>query len=164
VIWKGWGGLVCYGPTFPFLCVSRGHALEPCAYSANNKVGENYYAQRKKIRAQGKLNPRPQLWYHARRHLLYLSNYKTQVIWKGRGGLLCYGRTLSVCFVQLSFALYINKIPQQGSPLLCISFQKKLLTPAGLEGRTASQCNICCILVLHVFFITCLGMHLSLFC
>jgi hypothetical protein len=59
----------------------------------NNKVGENYYAQRKKMCDRGKLNPKPQLWYHARWHLLCQSNHKTQVIWKGRGGLLCYSPT-----------------------------------------------------------------------
>jgi hypothetical protein len=33
----------------------------------------------------------------ARRHLLYQSNHKTQVIWKGRGGLLCYSPTSPSC-------------------------------------------------------------------
>jgi hypothetical protein len=31
--------------------------------------------------------------YHARRHLICQSNHKTRVIWKGRGGLLCYSAT-----------------------------------------------------------------------
>jgi hypothetical protein len=34
---------------FPLLRASHGRALEPCAYSANNKVGGNYYAHQKKI-------------------------------------------------------------------------------------------------------------------
>jgi hypothetical protein len=46
-----------------------------------------------KLRDRRKLNLRPRLWYHARRHLLYQFNHKTQVIWKGRGGLLCYSPT-----------------------------------------------------------------------
>jgi hypothetical protein len=45
VIWKGRGDLLCYNPTFSLLHASRGHVLRPCAYSANSKVGENYYAQ-----------------------------------------------------------------------------------------------------------------------
>jgi hypothetical protein len=38
----------------------------------------------------GELNPRPRLWYHARRSSISQSNHKTQVIWNGREGLLCY--------------------------------------------------------------------------
>jgi hypothetical protein len=53
VTWKGRGSLLCYGPTFPLLCASHGRALGPCAYSANSKVGGNYYAQRKKMRSWG---------------------------------------------------------------------------------------------------------------
>jgi hypothetical protein len=47
---------------------------------------------------QGKLNPRPRLCYHVRRHLLCQSNHKTQVIWKRRGDLLCYSPTGSMRF------------------------------------------------------------------
>jgi hypothetical protein len=56
------------------------------------------YAQRKITWPGGELNPRPRLWYHARRHLLCQSNHKTQVIWKGRGGLLCYSPTVYFLF------------------------------------------------------------------
>jgi hypothetical protein len=49
----------------------------------NSKVGVNYYVQRKKIRGQGKLNLRPQLWYHVRRHLLCQPTIKPR--WYGRG-------------------------------------------------------------------------------
>jgi hypothetical protein len=90
MIWKGRVRLLCYSTTFLLLRASRGRTLRPYAYSANSKVAENYYTQRKKMRDRGKLNPRPRLWYHTRRPLLCQSNHKTQVIWKGRGSLLCY--------------------------------------------------------------------------
>jgi hypothetical protein len=48
----------------PSACESRPHAQAMCIL--NNKVGENYYAQRKKICGREELNPRPRLWYHAR--------------------------------------------------------------------------------------------------
>jgi hypothetical protein len=91
---KGRGGLLCYSPTFSLLRASRGRALGPCVYSADNKVGGNYYAQWKKMRCRGESNPRPRLWYHARRLFFFQFNHKTQVIWKGRGGLLCYSPTI----------------------------------------------------------------------
>jgi hypothetical protein len=72
VIWKGWGGLLCYSPTFPLLCVIR--TLRPCAYSANSMVGGNYYAQWNKMCGRGGgLNRRPRLLYHARVGLRLLS-------------------------------------------------------------------------------------------
>jgi hypothetical protein len=77
---EGTRDLLCYSPTFPLLRVSRGHTLRPCVYSANNKVGENYYTWWKKMCGQGELNPRSWFWYHARWHLLCQSNHKTQVI------------------------------------------------------------------------------------
>jgi hypothetical protein len=52
VVWKGREGLLYYSSTFPLLRVSHDRALGPYAYSANSKVGENYYAQRKKIRGR----------------------------------------------------------------------------------------------------------------
>jgi hypothetical protein len=52
-------------------------------YSANNKVGGNYYAQRKKMRGRRKLNPRPRLWYHARRPSSASPTIKLR--WYGRG-------------------------------------------------------------------------------
>jgi hypothetical protein len=54
--------------------------LDHVRYSANSTVGENYYVQQKKIRGQRELNPRPRLWYHARRLLLCHSNHKIQMI------------------------------------------------------------------------------------
>jgi hypothetical protein len=67
VIWKGRGGLLCYSPIFPLLRASCDRALRPCAYLANSKIGGNYYAQQKKMRDRGELNPRPRLCYYARR-------------------------------------------------------------------------------------------------
>jgi hypothetical protein len=58
---EGVGGLFCYGTAFPLLRTSHSHAIGTWAYSANSKIGGNYYAQRKKLRARGKLNPKPQL-------------------------------------------------------------------------------------------------------
>jgi hypothetical protein len=66
MIWKGRVSLLCYSPTFPLLRVSRGRALEPCAYLANSKGSGNYYAQRKKMHDREELNSRTRLWYHAR--------------------------------------------------------------------------------------------------
>jgi hypothetical protein len=91
---EGWGGLLCYSSTFSLLHASRDHALGPYAYSVNSNVSENYYTQQKKMRGRGELDPIPQLWYHARRHLICQSNHKTQVIWKGWGGLLWYSPTI----------------------------------------------------------------------
>jgi hypothetical protein len=79
---EGVGDLLCYSSTFLFVRTSHGHALKPCAYLANSKLGENYYTKRKKIHDRGELNPRSWLWYHAR-HPRDQSNHKTQVIWKG---------------------------------------------------------------------------------
>jgi hypothetical protein len=52
-----------------------------------------------KLRGRGELNPRPRLWYQARGPSLSQSNHKTQVIWKGRGGLLYYSPTEGSSFL-----------------------------------------------------------------
>jgi hypothetical protein len=58
---EGVGGLLCYGTAFPLLHTSHSRAIRTWAYSANSKIGGNYYVQRKKLRARGELNPKPRL-------------------------------------------------------------------------------------------------------
>jgi hypothetical protein len=85
VIWKGWGGLLCYDPTFPLLRTSRGRALKPYAYSANGKVCEYYYAHRKEMCGREELNPRPRLWYHVRGPSSTSPTIKPRWYGKGKG-------------------------------------------------------------------------------
>jgi hypothetical protein len=63
----------------------------PCLWAQWTRSG--------KLHGRGELNPRPQLWWHARQDLLYLCNLRTQVIWKGQGGLLCYSPTFPLLCV-----------------------------------------------------------------
>jgi hypothetical protein len=80
---------------------------------------------------RGELNSRHRLCYHARRHRFCQSNHKTQVIWKGRGDLLCYSPTIT------RYSSMINHLE------LCEKQNKSHISRSKLRGGIWKLCRTC---------------------
>jgi hypothetical protein len=63
---EGVKALLCYSPTLPLLRASCGRVFLPCVLLSKQQGRWELLRATKENMCPGELNPRPQLWYHAR--------------------------------------------------------------------------------------------------